>query len=342
MTAISDDAATELEPSELDEDSAAEELLKRYLPPDAKQPSEKAKDESKTETEPKTETEEEPSAEEPEEKSKDEAEGDEAEGESETVIKIKVGDEEHEVPASKLARLYGQEASLTKKSMEVAEQRKTAEKDLATNTAATQALLARANQRYEPYAKLDFNLLAAQVGREGGLTTEEYQGLRQSAQSAYEDVQFLSKHLNDFMGAMQQRQQETVRERALECIKVLSDPKTGIEGWDQKLYDDIRSYAVAQGAPADVINSLVEPWAFKTLHAAMLYERGKTKGKVVTKKSNNTPKKIVKTTESPATSQSNDNSKSKKALERAAYTGTQDDAAEALLARWTERQQAGE
>src|SRR5271166_1513222 len=212
-------------PSELTEGEAADELLKRFMPPeDAKQPSKKA--ETKTEEpDPKTDEEDEPSAEEPEDDAAEKEEGDEdEETESETVVKIKVGDEEHEVPVSKLTRLYGQEAALTKKSMEVADQRKAVETQLATNTAATQALLARAMTRFEPYSKLDFNLLAAQVGRENGLTTEDYQSLRQSAQAAYEDVQFLEKNLDGFMATIRDQQAADMRTQAVECLKVLSGP----------------------------------------------------------------------------------------------------------------------
>jgi hypothetical protein len=345
MSATGNSAATETLarelPSDMTEGDAADELLKRFMPPeDAKQPSKKAETKTEEEPDPKPDEEEEPSAEEePEDEAAEKEEGDEdEETESETVVKIKVGDEEHEVPVSKLTRLYGQEAALTKKSMEVAETRKQVESQLATNTAATQALLARAKQRFEPYSKLDFNLLAAQVGRENGLTTEDYQSLRQSAQAAYEDVAFLEKNLDGFMTTIRNQQSADMRTQAVECVKVLSGPadKGGIENWNEKLYDEIRSFAVAQGAPADVINQMVQPWAFRLLHNAMLYARGKDKTKVVTTKVNKTPKKIVKTTESPAASRRTTGTTGKvdKAMERLRTSGDPDDAVDVIMARW--------
>src|SRR5262249_10427537 len=236
---------------EMTEGDAAEFLLRQFLPKDADKPSEGEEDKTKKSAEPKEEAKDEEPADEdqPDDKSEDEAKGDEDEetetDESETVVKIKVGDEEHEVPVSKLTRLYGQEAALTKKSMEVAEQRKTVEKDLAVNTQATQALLNRAKARFEPYGKLDFNLLAAQVGK-GELSNEDYQALRQGAQAAYEDVQFLEKHLNDFHVALTERRATEMRAQAKECLKVLSGPEDqgGIPGWNEKLYDDLRTFAV--------------------------------------------------------------------------------------------------
>jgi hypothetical protein len=221
--------------------------------------------------------------------------------------------------------------------MEVAESRKKVDDQLATNTAATQALLTRARTRFEPYSKLDFNLLAAQVGREGG-PTEEYQGLRQSAQQAYEDVQFLEQNLGQFMTQIRDQQAADLRTQATEAIKVLSGPvdKGGIEGWNEKLYDDIRAFAVKEGAPADVINQMVQPWAFRLLHNAMLYARGKDKAKVVTTKVVKQPKKIVKTTNSPAAERASTgkNTKFDKAMNKLVASGDPDDAVDVIMARW--------
>jgi hypothetical protein len=48
-----------------------------------------------------------------------------ADDNDDTYVKVKVGDKEEEVKVNDLKRLYGQEASLTRKSQEVAEIRKT-------------------------------------------------------------------------------------------------------------------------------------------------------------------------------------------------------------------------
>jgi hypothetical protein len=315
------------------EDQAAEEMLRRFKGPDAKEPSGEKKDEAKPERAPETADDDETSAEEPEDDGADEQDEGDDEAPAETLVKIKVGEEEHEVPVSKLTRLYGQEAALTKKSMEVAETRKTVEATQHRNTAATAALLERARQRFEPYANLDFNLLASQ------LPAEDYTALRQSAQAAYEDVQFLEHNLDGFMQAIQTQQQADYKAKAVECLKTLQGPtdKGGIEGFSPKLYDEIRSFAVTTGAPADRIDNLVDPWAIRMLHDAMLYARGKDKAGVKTVKVNKTPKKIVKTTTSPTSQKGGGATKAKQAMARLAQTGSTDDAAEAMLARWGAR-----
>jgi hypothetical protein len=340
MTAIGNDAATENDTDNdlgpLNENEAAEELLRRFMPDegkDAEKPSEKKTpdEEPKRDADPEpTDDADEAPAEKPEAEGDDAAaEGDGAKG---AFVKIKVGDEEHEVPVEKLTRLYGQEAALTKKSMEVAEQRKAAEADLAKQTAATAALLERARSRYEPYSKLDFHLLATQ------LEASDYTALRQSAQAAWEDVQFLERHVDGFMTAVKEKQTNERVERAKECLKVLSGPadKGGIEGWSQKVYDDIRAFAITEGAPTEVINELVEPWAIKLIHNAMQYARGRDKAPVITKKVNKTPTKITKTTSSPASEKGSADA-SKRALSKLQESGQTDDAAEALMARWGAR-----
>ncbi len=356
-TAIQQDAAQKLTLGmEWSEDDAAEELLKRFLPDDqdgadAEKPSaEKGK--AKKSAEPKDEDEDETSAEKPGDEAEDEDEGDEAQDADEgdedgeekqyaadgAYIKIKVGEEEHEVPVAKLSRLWGQEAALTKKSTEVAELRKHAEAETQKNVATTQALLARARSRLEPYKQVDFNLLAAHVGREGGISAEDYQSLRQGAQAAYEDVQFLEQHLDGFMGAIAEKAQADLRTKAKEAIEVLKGPveKGGIEGWNQKLYDEIRAYAVEQGAPAEVINQVVDPWAIRMMHNAMLFARGRAKtSEVKTEKVVKKPKRIVKTSNSPEAARSESKSSAEsKAMRKLRESGSQDDAAEAMLARW--------
>lgn len=340
---LSNEAASEpqVTTSEFSENDAAEMLLKRFLPQDgdATKPSSATENVEEDERADDADANDETSAVKPEAKAK--AEGDDAEGDSdseevETVVKIKVGEEEHEVPVSKLTRLYGQEASLTKKSMEVAEQRKGYEAKLAEQQAVTNALMQRAQERLQPYANLDFNLLAAEVGQ-GRMTQEEYVSLRQAAQAAYEDVQFLSQHSQAFMQQLQAGQQQELRSRAIEAVKVLSGPEDqgGITGWGDQLYNDIRSFAISQGAPAEVVNTITDPWAIRMIHNAMLYERGRSKSAdaIKTVKVNKTPKKIVKTTSAPKSARGL-TPQAEKAEERFAKSGSTDDAAEMMLARW--------
>jgi len=341
MSAIQTDAPTTEQAPSFTEDSAAEELLRRFLPKDedaAKPSSEKGED--NTSDAPDAALKPDASADKPEAKARTDAKGEEVEeiDDSETVFRIKIDGEEHEVPASKLTRLYGQEQSLTKKSMEVAEQRKQYEGQLAEQAAATNAILERARARWQPFSNLDFNLLVTQVAS-GELSTADYNSLRQSAQAAYEEVAFLEKHTADFVTRINDSRVADMRQRATETIKVLSGPedKGGLPGWSEKLYDDIRSFAVSQGAPADTVNQTVDPWTIRMWHSAMLYARGRDKAKVTVEKVNKSPKRIIKTTNSPASEKRGDSKTTKEVTAEKQFRSskTQDDAAELLLARWS-------
>src|SRR5512139_3659998 len=158
------------------DDSGVDEFLKSFLPPDAfkKKPSEGTPESNDEETKPEETTEDDKTSDEsPEETESDESSKDDEKAEKRTYaddegtyVKVKVGDTEHEVPVKDLKRLFGQEASLTQKSQQVADERKQVEAELAKNTAATQALLERAKARFEPYSKVDFLLAAQQLSPE--------------------------------------------------------------------------------------------------------------------------------------------------------------------------------
>ncbi len=325
-----------------DDFSAEDAFLKRFLPTedtdadDEDQPSDEGKDEDTDSTPADDEDTDDTSDQDgPEGEDGDDEDGEETAKDKrkytdsdETYVKIKVEDVEHEVSVKDLKRLWGQEAALTQKSQKVADQRKAVEAAQERNVAATEALLQRAYARFEPYAKVDF-LLASRE-----LSPEEYTALRDEAQRAYDDVKFLQTELDGYIADRSTKEREALVEQAKATIQELSDPEKGIEGWSEKVYDDIRAYAVTQGVDQSIVNQLVDASAIRILHKAMLFDRGKSK--VVTKKVNKTPKKIVKTsTNSEVTKSVTKDSANRKATERLRKEGTTDAAADAFLAMWS-------
>jgi hypothetical protein len=80
-----------------------------------------------------------------------------------------------------------------------------------------------------------------------------------------------------------------------------------------------------------MVNNLTDAAAFKVLHMAMQFQRGASK--VVTKKVNKTPTKIVKNSASaPAARSSAKTVTTKQATAKAIKSGSQDDAINAFLA----------
>jgi hypothetical protein len=220
-----------------------------------------------------------------------------------TYVKVKVGEEEHEVAVKDLKRLFGQEASLTKKSQEVAERTKAAELAQAKSLAALDVMVKRAQETANPYRNVNW----ASLMKDPSVSAEDVGALQEAARAAFENETFLTSQLDGFMQEVQSQQQATQAEAAKACIQALTDDKSPayIKGWDQKLYNDMRSFAVSMGANQQMVDGLTDPSAFKLIHMAMQFHKGTQK--VVTQKVNKAPKKIVKasTTSSPPSQETN-------------------------------------
>lgn len=335
MPPIQQDGATKIESV----DDATEALLKRWSVTD--EDATELSDESENEdTEQDVEEEEDTESEDAEELSEDEEESDDSETDEEEeyeeeeetpkkvakddlVVKVKVGDEELDVSVKDLKRLYGQEAALTKKSQAVAAKTKEVEEQGAKYVAALGAMLNKAKERAEPFQKIDW-LIAAK-----NLNEDELTALRNEASRHMDDLKFYEQELDQVMTQVQQHQRTQMQEAARECVEVL---KKDIPGWNEKLYDEIRGFAINSGLDVNIVNNLVDPAAFKMLHMAMLYNKGKT---ATTKKVVKTPKKLVKSsTSSEATKKVISNKQSDNANSKLRQTGRVEDAADAFLARW--------
>lgn len=248
-------------------------------------------------------------------------------------FKVTVDGEEREFSLGQLKRLAGQEAALTRKSQEVATNRKTYEDQAAAFIARQTKLLERARAKYEPLSKID--LLAA--SKDPNVTQEELIAARNTIQSAYEEVQFLEQDLQAFTADIQKAQSSELRAQAQEAIKVLSDPEKGIEGFNQPMYQEICSFAVDSGLPAELVNNLVDPSIIKLLNMARLYAKGKTQVQAAKPDKKKAPKRIVKGSASAETTRKTvKTAKAAEPMKRLQKSGSTDDAADAFMARWSE------
>lgn len=251
----------------------------------------------------------------------------------ETYVKVKVGDEDKEVSVKDLKRLYGQEASLTRKSQEVADQRHVADEGVAKNVAALNVLHEKAKAKAEPYKNIDW--LA--VSKNPAISAEDASALQAEARAAFDDVAFFDTQLGSLMTSISDKQKADTVAQAKVCISTLSTEGTAekpnplyIEGWGDKVYDNLRSFAVEMGADNNAINALTDPVAFKLLHMAMQFKRGSSK--VLTVKTKKSPTKIVKSsTSTPATSNSSTTSRNK-AIANLKRSGSDEDGVNAFMA----------
>jgi hypothetical protein len=252
-----------------------------------------------------------------------------AEDDDETYVKVKEGDKEHEVKVSDLKRLWGQEASLTRKSQEVAAARTAVEQDQAKNIAAYDVLLKRATERANEYRALPWT----QLMKDPNVPADQLAALQAEANKALEDETFLKNEITGFMQKVTNDQLTARKTAAAECLKAINNKESPhhIKGWSDALYNDIRTFATTNGIPAETVNALTDPGAIKIIHMAMQFSRGKTK--VVTKKVNKTPTKIVKNSASaPAVRSSSKTVTVNGAVKKATKSGSMDDAINAFLA----------
>lgn len=235
-------------------------------------------------------------------------------------VKITVDGSERTVSVKDLKRLYGQEASLTRKSQEVADLRKTAEVNTERTTHALNTLTARAAERWQPYADIDY--LVAQTQ----LSPEDFATLRAEAKAASDDYTFLQSELTNHSATLNNERNTAFREQAKVAVEVLT---RDIPNWNEKLYNDIRTFGVKSGLPQADVDMIADPAIIKLLHSAMLYERGKT---VATTKKVAAAKKTIKPTSSAANSQTRD--KGADGLKRLSSSGSREDAASLFMSRW--------
>lgn len=244
----------------------------------------------------------------------------------EDLVPVTVDGETHQVPAKKLARLYGQEASLTRKSQELATQRKAAEEAVGKTNAVLQHMLEKAEKAFKPYADVDM-LVASKT-----MTDSDFTQLRKEAQQAEEQLKFLREEADTYYSSMRSEQDKLLQEQAQTAVKVLQEE---VPEWSNELYNDIRSYAVAQGLPEEQVNMIVDPNSIMIINKARLYDQGKRVATVKRKKAST--KKVMRSQKAPPSSKQLKAEKLAKSRAKLHQRGSDiDDIADALMARWEE------
>lgn len=337
------------ERTELDTDSAADAILARWEDAEETQPSEQEteateevveetddtsaleiveEDDTEEATEDPDEEYEEvedDTEEELEEEPEEEAEEAAYEVSDETEVEIVVDGKAQQASIKELKRLYGQEATLTRKSQQAAAKRKEAEDALGMSNAVLQRMLEKAEERYKPYADVDMLVASKQM------TADDFAQLRKEATEAEADIKFLKEEADKFYGELQQQQQTTLREQATNCVRELQER---IPEWNNDIYNDIRTYAIAQGLPEEAVNNYVDPNVIELINKARLFDQGK---RVATVKKAKPMKKRLKAKKAPPSVEDKKVKRMDAARDklRSKQRGQDlDDIADALMSRW--------
>ena len=247
------------------------------------------------------------------------------------VVDIAVNGESKKVSVKDLKRLYGQEASLTKKSQDLATQRKVSEEQMAQTQMSYQKLLERAEARHKPYADIDMLVASREMD------TETFSQLRQDAKQAEDDLKFLREESGQLVSQAQQQHQEATREAAADCVKVLQEQ---LPEWGDELYSDIRDYAVKSGLPKEQVDQYTDPQVIMLINKARLYDQSKQSAKSKKAKAklskSKSGKKVLSSKKAPQSSKSIQRAKQKKQMDGLSDAKDLDDIADVLLSRWEE------
>ena len=304
-------------------------------PTEEEESTEETQDESLEEDTPDEDGEEEEGEESDEFEESDEAEETE-EPEETTLYTVKVNGEDTEVTEDELIRGYSRQSDYTKKTQEIAEERRAIEAAQAQYNSEL-ATLQQERQQYvdalsqviqssmaglEQYNDIDWPTLKAEDPIEYITKRDEYREMQENVRA------------NQHRAAAVQQQQETemrdVKKRVLqeEHGKLVSAvPEWGDPTTQKKLATDIRTYAIDQGYTPEEIGGLVDHRSLIVLMKAQKYD-ALQKADVKSKKVKNKPKVVRAGSGTKKTQEGK--SKRRAQMKRLRGTGHLDDAS-ALL-----------
>lgn len=325
------------------EHEAAEAYLKKWA--DAEELSEQDEgatdDDEGSETDPNDTDENESDTEEAEdEESEDDGENDDDDEQptiagDEAEVKVTVDGEERTVKVKDLKRLYGQEASLTRKSQEVADARKQAQERNDQASATIDLMLSKAQERFKPYAELDWLVVQQQ------LEPDEFAALRAEAKHAYEELSFIAQERDNYIDRERTRIKGELENASKEALGAIQNPehRDHIPEWNEQLYADLRTFAVDAGLPKDDVDMIANSTVLRLLYDAMQYRKGK---QVATQKKAKAATKPIKSNKKPSDKINSSPDKVRQANDRFRKSGAQEDAIDALLAKWDAQESAND
>jgi multidrug efflux pump subunit AcrA (membrane-fusion protein) len=180
------------------------------------------------------------------------------------------GDKATKAKLSDLKAAYVARAESTAAATQVAAERAQVASQAARATTALTALVTKAQQKWAPFANLDFLALS----KDPNISSEDFTALRQAAQEALTDYRYLTSELEGTQKAQADAASASNAQAVQACIAELKDPAKGLEGFGPELYNKLVDHAVSCGAPKNAVLAINQPWAIKMLNDAMLYRQG--------------------------------------------------------------------
>jgi len=212
--------------------------------------------------------------------------------EDEPTYVVKAAGEEKEVPLSELIKGYQLGADYTKKTTEVAEQRKAVE---AERQAIEEAKYVRDN--YAQRLQAIDNFLTSQIPQEDLNSLKENDPIGYAVKVAElsekkeqlqairaEQARIAQEQQADYARAMSERVAQEAQKLA-QVLPEFSDPAKG-----ENFRKEIRSYGKTLGFTDEELSSVIDSRHVVTLHKAMMYDKLQKSKPAITKKVNEAPR----------------------------------------------------
>lgn len=221
---------------------------------------------------------------------------DKAPAEEDQMVTIKVDGKDVEVPLSELKNGYQRQADYTRKTMEVAEQRKAAE---AESTRAQDERQKYATNLQRMQSQLEVALQGQQnIDWQQLIDTDPQEYMRQrhlfeQRQAALQQNYAEQQHIAQINEAEQAKQRENhLMEQREQLLAKLPEWKDAAKAQAEQA--QIRDYLINQGFPAQAVDTLADANMVITARKAMLFDQMVAKAKATAKKVEALPSKVEK------------------------------------------------
>lgn len=232
----------------------------------------------------------------------------------EHTVSVQVNGEDQEFSIGQLKRLAGQEAAITQKAQAVAQLRQAVQQQDQLAKASYEKLLARVNEKLAPYKDIDL----VRIARNPNVTDAQLEAIKTEMNDLQTEKAFLEEGLDAHLKSLQETEQHTKLAAAREAILQIEDQASPfyIDGFRGR-YNDLKAYAVKQGADQKFIDELVDPWTWKIISDSLTLSS--TREKASAKRKATRPKTSAKKTKRTRSTNRADRSRGRsksQALER--------------------------
>ena len=204
-------------------------------------------------------------------------------------VKVKIDGEEQEVAIADLVKGYSTEQSLSKKGRELGDARKELEAERETMLAEVQQLgeasAAMISQAEQGFAK-QYHDIEAQIekARQDGDTYEvnELKDKREQVQQKYWNAR---RQREGLMNAVAEQKQKVENEQWQKQLEYFNEHiEEFVPGFDEKIAQDIRTFAIDEGIPAELLDQVTNPAVVKFVNDYRQLKQGVSKGAAKRKK----------------------------------------------------------